>query len=1170
MSNVPVKSKLEQLPEIRNKLLDRMMKICAFLAVPALAASLSRATDVGWRFSMSIQVIVFLAVWGAVIFRDALSYRARYLILLTVLAFLAISSFLSFGILTGPLWSLTAVVFITLVLGKRAGMWAAGLVLALIAVIYALYATGVVTFDQDFNRYMHSPISWINSFTSMLLVSSGIVIIVAGLYGALEKSLAEVEEEYRDRANISLELQVKAAEQQHILTEYRDAIARLGESEEKFRMIAENTSDFIWMLDMDGNMVHAGANSVQFTGYTPEEMAAVPIDQRYTADFAARIRAGVAGIRAKLEAGENVPDGLVVVQCIKKSGELAWHEARYRVSSGADGKHYIIGISRDVTERVRVENEKEEHSRLLAALDRVNRAMSGTPDLDGLMAAVLAEALDIFGCQRAILIYPCDPDSPWWTAMMESAAPGYDPVGSLGRKVPMQPLYAALMKEYLAAEFPLQQLRSETDQTQRSMDEKLGVKSRLAMAVRLRGDKPWVFVLHQCTHERVWTDFEKELMKQVGLRLGDGLSLALMLSEVKGSEERFRSLLSSMSDWVWECDKSGIITFASDQVADILGYRPEEIVGMSYTHLLMPGEVERVSRTVAELAKQRKPIRNLENWNRARDGKPVCILTNGLPLFDSEGRLTGYRGVDTDITERKLNEQALVNSERRFRELFQSASLGILIVNGRNRIIDANTEALRMLGYTLAEIRKIGCESLVDTREPQSRPLITIERETGSEGVESHRRRFLRRNGSEVHVQVSVSASTEGVFIVMFNDLTDQRKIERQLFQAQKLEAVGELADGIALAFNNILHAIAGFSSLLKADPDLPEKSRVYVGHIGESAGRGAALVRGIMALSSSNSDEMQVLNLAELLRRSVGFMSSTFPRNVAITSSFGHGSARVEADPSRIEQVIMNLATNARDAMAEGGKLTLSTGLLSVGPGGSQDWPEAAPGDYMTIRISDTGKGIPPEIAAHVFDPFFSTKEEGKGTGLGLSTVYSIVANHKGHVRFESVPGRTEFTVLLPVKDMGSGGEAPVVGRQEDRAEASPGGGTVLVVDDEAYIREIAAEGLRSDGFEVIAVGSGEEAVEIVRRGEVNISTVVLDLAMPGMGGEKCMELLLDARPDLRVIVASGYGVSDVVEQLLASGAAAFLKKPYRTQALSDTVAGKISGKVFLPIAIA
>ncbi|NOY44497.1 MAG: response regulator, partial [Deltaproteobacteria bacterium] len=415
--------------------------------------------------------------------------------------------------------------------------------------------------------------------------------------------------------------------------------------------------------------------------------------------------------------------------------------------------------------------------------------------------------------------------------------------------------------------------------------------------------------------------------------------------------------------------------------------------------------------------------------------------------------------------------------------------------------------------------------------------------------------RILRPDGAEVPVEVAGQRLLLGqrpAVLLVLHDLTERHRLEERLRHAQRLEAVGTLAGGIAHEFRNLLQIVQGQADLLDAalgaDPALGRR----VARIVQACRRGTRLTSQLLTFSRQVESRLRSVDLNHEVRQIVEVLRGTLPRMIEIRTVLEGDLPPVRADPAQIEQVLVNLALNASDAMPGGGVLTIETGPARPEDVGDRPPGEGPPEDWVRLTVSDTGRGMDDETLAQIFDPFFTTKEVGAGTGLGLATVYGIVQAHGGHISCRSTPGEgTSFTVLLPRCRDHADAPEPEPPPQE-AASAPAQRGTVMVVDDEEPIREMVVDFLSERGWDVIAASTGEECME---RWHPGVKAVVLDLGMPGMGGERCMAELLARTPAPRIVVVSGYADRARIRRLIEQGAAEFLPKPYRLQRLVDTL---------------
>jgi len=389
-------------------------------------------------------------------------------------------------------------------------------------------------------------------------------------------------------------------------------------------------------------------------------------------------------------------------------------------------------------------------------------------------------------------------------------------------------------------------------------------------------------------------------------------------------------------------------------------------------------------------------------------------------------------------------------------------------------------------------------------------------------------------------------------------DITDRTRAEQekenlssQLLQAQKMEAVGTLAGGVAHDFNNLLQVVLGYSELILSDERLPAPYRADLERINQAAGNAADLVQRLLTFSRKTEVNPRPLNLNRRIEQLQKMLSRTMPKMIEIDLILADDLAAINVDPSQMEQVLMNLTVNARDAMPEGGRLTIQTGNVTLDEHYCEIHLETKPGPYVLLSVSDTGHGMDKETVQHIFEPFFTTKAPGEGTGLGLAMVYGIVKQHGGHIMCYSEPAKgTTFKMYFPAL---VSGEEP----HATEARALPPGGseTILLVDDEELIRDLGAKILTRAGYKVIASSNGQEGLEAYQARSHEISLVLLDLMMPEMGGERCLEELLKINPEARVVIASGYSLNGSTKDALRVAARGFVDKPYDVRQLLETV---------------
>jgi signal transduction histidine kinase/ActR/RegA family two-component response regulator len=380
----------------------------------------------------------------------------------------------------------------------------------------------------------------------------------------------------------------------------------------------------------------------------------------------------------------------------------------------------------------------------------------------------------------------------------------------------------------------------------------------------------------------------------------------------------------------------------------------------------------------------------------------------------------------------------------------------------------------------------------------------------------------------------------------------EREKMQAQFRQAQKMEAVGTLAGGIAHDFNNLLQAVQGYAQLLQMRKGEEDSGQRELSQIIRAAERGADLTQQLLTFSRKVESELRPIDLNHEVESVRLLLERTIPKMIQMEFHLAENLKIVEADPGQVEQILMNLAVNAKDAMPEGGRFIVETANVTLDENYCMIHPEARPGEYTQLTVSDTGHGMNKKTLEHIFEPFYTTKETGKGTGLGLATVYGIVKSHKGHITCHSeLDEGTTFKIYFPAIES----EEKIVRAQEPLAAAQGGEETILLVDDEEPIRILGSQILEEFGYTVLTAADGESALQLYQEEHQRIALVILDLIMPGMGGKRCLGELLKVNPEARVAIASGYSPDGPTREILKNGAKGFVSKPYDMRQMLNVV---------------
>jgi PAS domain S-box-containing protein len=503
----------------------------------------------------------------------------------------------------------------------------------------------------------------------------------------------------------------------------------------------------------------------------------------------------------------------------------------------------------------------------------------------------------------------------------------------------------------------------------------------------------------------------------------------------------------------------------------------------------------------------------------------------------------------------KRNEQALRRSEARYRSLVQSSVYGIYRSSLEGRFLDVNPALITMLGYGSAEeVLLLDPQKDVFAQEAEHTRLIDEFRRTGRlDGIEV---KWKRNDGKTVTVRISgraVSSADEpaDVLEAIAEDVTDRRVLEDQFRQAQKMEAVGRLAGGVAHDFNNLLMVISGYAEVMLAalEPDHAMREKAVA--IQQASDRATTLTRQLLAFSRKQLLELKVVDVNAIVADMERLLRPLIGENVEFITSLTPEAAHTRADAGQLEQVLMNLVVNAKDAMPSGGTLTIQTQKIVMDESHRRGPTFIRPGDYVMLSVSDTGMGMDKETQSRIFEPFFTTKEKGKGTGLGLSTVYGIVKQSGGYVMVQSEEGRgTTFHIYLArVEGAAEKHTVPVA------PKALGGTETVLLVEDEESVRQLVRETLAAKGYRVMEAQNGQSGVAAAAQHEGKIDLVITDVVMPGMGGRELVKQLAQTRPETKVLYLSGYTEDAIVSEGTIESGAAFLQKPFTLQNLSRKV---------------
>ena len=601
-------------------------------------------------------------------------------------------------------------------------------------------------------------------------------------------------------------------------------------------------------------------------------------------------------------------------------------------------------------------------------------------------------------------------------------------------------------------------------------------------------------------------------------------SLARNLQELAASEQRFRSLVQTVPDIVYRLDTQGNFIYVNEAISR-LGFNAEELEGKHFGTIIYPSEVDSISRD--------KVLPTLKGVQTGDDKAPK--------LFDE--RRSGDRktsGLEVKLRCKHSNSfkpglVELLGDEVVFAEV---SSAGVHENKGTH-------EEEFFIG-TVGVIRDI----TVRKRMERELELANIELERK---VEERTAKLASANQSlqkEIAERMRAERDLQASLKEINKAQAEARNMEVQLRQAQKMEALGTLAGGIAHDFNNILSVIMGYTEIALADSQTGHVTQGDLDEILVAAKRAKGLIRQILTFSHQVEPEFKAVDLAQEVETVAKLIGKVTPKMIDVRLDLDEAHPMINGDSPQIQQMLMNLASNACDAMPEGGELVMSVKVQEVEGVQCSVCSQHFSGKFLVVSVADNGTGMSPEVQRRIFDPFFTTKEVGKGTGLGLATVFGVVKGHNGHITCETEPGGgSTFKSFFPTNDKRAA-QAPM---EQKEPQLSGGSETILLVDDEEQLLAIGAAHLASVGYSVLQAGRGEQAIEMFADKCESIDLVILDLSMPGMGGSKCLEKMLALDPDVKVVISSGYARDGALQDSLAEKISGLLTKPFsRTEMLT------------------
>ena len=844
-------------------------------------------------------------------------------------------------------------------------------------------------------------------------------------------------------------------------------------------------------------------------------------------------------VRAVLEALDSPADEPVV----PPSGDLQADHLRRITHQLERQAHLGAGLARQVSLQATA----------LSVLDNLSDSLSRELDPESALNDTLVQCLDAAGLSVGAILLSGTSGKLALAAHVGAAAHlAWDS-------------YAAVLRRAAAGGGALIP-SAETGPEERDLLAALGATSALIAPISARGETHGVLLLASSRTDLADAESDAfvRVARSISMQLGEVVALSRMFRRLTASEKRLRVLTEGANDCILVLDTRGRISDANPATERFFGRDRAALIGAQLHDLVVPAELDRAREQFALLLATGYVFVSARRFARS-DGS-IAIGDVSASIVEADGENVVF-AIIHDVTEKVRGDEALRASETRFSRLAESGIVGIVVADVMGNMHEANDAYLRMIGRSRAELLagNVGWAAITPT-EWESSDKIALAELAATGVARPWEKELVRKDGVRVPVLIGVAMLDYPKCIAYVTDLTDRKRAEKaldaseeQLRQAQKMEAVGRLAGGVAHDFNNVLSVILSYAEMILADLKPGDRMRGDMEEILKAGTRAADLTRQLLMFSRQSVIQPRVLDLNDVLTSMDKMLRRILGEDVDLVSSKAESLGRVLVDPSSIEQVIMNLVVNARDAMPTGGQLTLETANVILDETYAQAHPGVTSGPHVMLAVSDSGIGMDAATQARIFEPFFTTKPKEKGTGLGLSTVFGIAQQGGGSVWVYSEPGNgATFKVYLPRVDgdLESGPIAAAVSTLR-------GAETILLVEDDDAVRGVAIEILRRYGYRVIEARHAGEALLLCEEEPSTIHLLVTDVVMPQMGGPELARRLRRNRPEMKNLFMSGYTDDSVVRHGVLEAKVAYLQKPLTAEVLARKVREVLDGPV-------
>ncbi|MBN1261521.1 MAG: PAS domain S-box protein [Anaerolineae bacterium] len=943
------------------------------------------------------------------------------------------------------------------------------------------------------------------------------------------------------------------------ITERKQIEAALVESERRYRLLAENATDVIWTMNMNWQFTYVSPAIKRLRGYDAQDAITQPLEAILTP--AALDRASETFEEA-LALERQPGNGLfrsytLELEMTRKDGPLVWTETTATFLRDSQGKPVeILGVTRDITERKRAEQILQNRLAYEHLLSHLSSMAANMTNLQDFYEACLPAMGQTLGVSRAY-IFEHRYESNTMDNTAEWCAPGIAPQKENLQNIPADSIPWWVQTLQAGQNICFADIEEIPDAGAKEILRDQDILSIWVVPLFVAGQYFGFLGFDECRQHREWPEDDANLILSMSLTIASAIERRQAEEALRASEERYRSLIENSNDAIYLLygDRFEII---NARFAELFGVTSEEVRApdFDFTSLVAPRSRPLIAERQKKLALGEEAPARYEFTALNRAGQEIEVEVSVSHIAYRTGVAT--QGILRDIGEHKRMVQALRESEERFRTLADNIP-GVVYLcsnDARYSMMYLNKAVEHLTGYPSTEFLEDRI-SFVELYHPDDAAGIfrSVDEALEKRAAFHLIYRLHHKDGAWRWVEewgVGVYDGDVLRFLEGFlADITERKVLETQLRRQEQLAAIGQLAAGIAHDFRNLLTTIILYAQLGQRNPDLPPTVAHYLETIVGEAHKATDLVKQILDFARRTEIDRQPLDLVAFVGNMVGVLKRILPETIHITFDVESGPCIVEGDAGRLQQVLTNLALNARDAMPNGGALRIGLAQLPARPGNLPEGPAASmPPAWICLSVADTGAGMSEEVRAHLFEPFFTTKEAGKGTGLGLAQVYGIVQLHAGYIDVDSEVGQGAiFRIYLPM--------AAAAGEETDEAAFTtpPGHGeTLLLVEDNAHLREAGASILTALGYRVLTAADGHAALALFETTDA-ITLLITDLVMPEMGGKALVQLLRVRNPHLKALVMTGHATEDSIKVLRDVGFQGVIRKPFDAETLAQAV---------------